>query len=93
MPDYQTYTFLIQVQNLEGNWGSLLEPHTGVPLQGTHGVVATTLEGFDDAAGRILRRFADLSLKRRVVFFEGSRLNETLLAQEAFTIVTEDQVV
>lgn len=92
MSGYQTYTFLIQVRNARGAWGNLIDPHSGTPLQGTFGTVATTEEGFTDAARRILGRFDGLSLKRRVAFFEGKRLDEKLSTEDVFRIITDDEV-
>ncbi|MFJ8853468.1 hypothetical protein [Streptomyces sp. NPDC102437] len=92
MSGYATYTFLIQVRNASGEWGNLLDPHSGAPMQGTLGTVATTEEGFADAARRILERFSGIRLKRRVAFFEGNRLDEKLLVEEVFRIVIDDEI-
>jgi hypothetical protein len=91
MSGYKTYTFLIQFRNASGEWSNLIDPHSGDLMKGTIGTVATTEEGFADAAKRILGRFNGISLKRRVAFFEGNRLDEKLLAEGVFRIVTDDE--
>jgi hypothetical protein len=86
-----TYTYLLQIQPLNGtNWATLLEPRTRTLADGTIGTVTAEPAELDEFALNLTKAYADTGLRRRVVFFEGNRLNEKLYTKDVFCIINDD---
>jgi hypothetical protein len=85
------YTYLMQVLPEGGeNWGNLLEPRTGTPVAGTFGVVEADESGLPRVAREIMERWSSSELPRRVSFWEGRLVNESLYTSEVLRMVYSD---
>jgi hypothetical protein len=86
---WSTYTYLLQILANNGVWSLLLDPHTGKPFDGVLGAVSAPVEMLPDIAREVIDRFGDMSLRRRVVFFEGDRTQQKLTTDGVYGIVME----
>ncbi|MFF8375790.1 hypothetical protein ACF07V_06660 [Streptomyces sp. NPDC015661] len=86
---WNTYTYLLQILADNGVWSLLLDPHTGRPFEGVLGAVSAPAAMLPDIAQEVIARFADMSRRRRVVFFEGDRTQQKLTTDDVYGIVME----
>ncbi|MFD4941361.1 hypothetical protein ACFWNT_02210 [Streptomyces sp. NPDC058409] len=84
-----TYTYLLQILANNGVWSIIRDPHSGNLIEGSLGAVAAPEEMLPDIAQEIIKRFDSISLKRRVVFFEGDRTKQKLTTEDVYGVFIE----
>lgn len=82
-----TYTYLLQVLRIDGYWGNLRDPRSGVVIGlGTVTVPETELAS---TAHNIMQSSKMRFLRQRIVFFEGDRRDEALTGDDVYGVVDD----
>ena len=82
------FTCLLQVLNTEGNWGHLVDPHSGRAMfRDVVSVSDTSDAELPRIAQEMMNKIGAMELKRRVLFFAGDRRDVTV--DDAYGFVEE----
>lgn len=84
-----TYTYLLQILPRRGGWGTLRDSCSGDFVRGSFGVITAAEDALADVAHDVMKRFDNLSLERRVLFFTGDRTTMNLSMDDVCGVVVQ----